>query len=204
MTTQRRSSVRNRSARSRYSTDHIGERLREARCARALTVNGLAKTSGVPASTISKIENGKLRPSLVHAIRLAHALNENMGFLVDRYRDRPRPRVVIRAGQRDTLDYPEMGFALQDLSGHFDAGVLEARVGVLERRARSGATPMIHPGEEFCYVIDGAIRYSIDNQTIDLNAGDYLQFKCDLRHAWENRHRTTTRVLWVFSDGLSF
>jgi len=160
--------------------------------------------SGVPASTISKIENGQLRPSLVHAIRLAHALGENMGFLVDRYRKEPQPRVVVRATMRNTLHYPEMGLSLQDLGGHFDRGVLESRIGVLDRSARSGGTPMTHPGEEFCYVIDGAIRYRIDGQTVDLAAGDYLHFKCDLRHSWENRHRGTTRVLWVFSSGLSF
>jgi transcriptional regulator with XRE-family HTH domain len=193
-----------KAARSRYSTERIGERLREARLGRGFTVNGLARTSGVPASTISKIENGQLRASLVHAINLAQSLKENLGFLIDRYRDRPQPRVVIRAGQRDRLDYPEMGLALEDLSGHFDAGVLEARIGVLDRGARSGVMPMTHSGEEFCYVIDGGIRYRVEDQIIDLQAGDYVQFKCDLRHSWENRHRATTRVLWVFSDGLSF
>ncbi len=199
-----RASPAMRMARSRYNPERIGERLREARRRRDLTVNGLARMSAVPASTISKIENGQLRPSLVHAINLAHALDENLGFLVDRYRDDPRPRVVIRAGERDTLDYPEMGLALQDLSGHFEPGILEARIGVLERGARSGTTGMSHPGEEFCYVIDGAIRYRVDGRIVDLGAGDYLQFKCELRHSWENRHRAATCVLWVFSDGLSF
>jgi transcriptional regulator with XRE-family HTH domain len=189
---------------SRYEIGHVGERLRALRLAKVLTVSRLAEISRVPASTISKIEHGQLRPSLVHAINLAEALDENLGFLVDRYRDRPNPLVVVRADQRDTIDYPDMGLALQDLNGHFLPGVLESRVGVLQHGAHSGVGPMTHSGEEFCLVIAGAIRYRIDDEIHDLAASDYLHFKSDLRHSWENAHPGETRVLWVFSDGLSF
>jgi hypothetical protein len=158
----------------------------------------------VPGSTISKIENGQLRPSLVHAINLAHALKENLGFLVGRYRDPPAPIVIVRASSRDTINYAEMGLTLQDLNGHFFPGLLEARIGILSRGANSGADAMTHPGEEFCYVLSGAIRYRINGEDIVLNANEYIQFKSDVRHSWQNVMRDETRVLWVFSDGLSF
>ena len=63
-------------ARLRYETERISERLRALRLGRKLTISRLAELSKVPASTISKIENGQLRPSLVHAINLASALQE--------------------------------------------------------------------------------------------------------------------------------
>ena len=63
---------------------------------------------------------------------------------------------------------------------------------------------MTHQGEEFCYVISGAISYRVDDETYDLAPGEYLQFKSDIRHSWENASPGETRVLWVFSDGLSF
>ena len=190
--------------RSRFDTVNIGERIKELRLAKRLTIGRLAALAGVPPSTISKIENGRLRPSLVHAINLAAALEENLAFLVGKYRDRPQPRAVVRATERDTINYPEMGLALQDLSGQFIPGVLEARLGMLAPGAHSGVEPMTHPGEELCYVIDGAIRYRIDSETIELLAREYLQFKSNIQHSWENPHSGETRVLWVFSDGLSF
>jgi len=190
--------------RSRYQTELVGERLRELRIGRKLTISRLAELSKVPASTISKIENGQLRPSLVHAINLASALQENLGFLIERFRDEPLPVAVIRANDRNTIDYPDMGLTLQDLSGHFSSGVLEARVGVLARGAHSGVGGMKHPGEEFCYVIAGAIRYQIDGEIFDLTEGEYLHFKSTIQHSWENAHGRETRVLWIFSDGLSF
>lgn len=190
--------------RHRYQTELVGERLRELRIGRKLTISRLAELSKVPGSTISKIENGQLRPSLVHAINLASALQENLGFLVERFRSKPKPVSVVRADDRDTIEYPDMGLTLQDLSGHFLSGVLEARIGILARDAHSGVGGMKHPGEEFCYVIAGAIRYQIGGEIFDLAAGEYLHFKSTIQHSWENAHGRETRVLWVFSDGLSF
>lgn len=182
----------------------VGERIKALRLAKRLTLQQLADLSGVPASSISKIENGQLRPSLVHAINLASALDENLAFLVGKYRAHPKPRSLVRAAARDRLDYPEMGLSLQDLSGRFIPGMLEARIGVLAVGAHSGLDPMTHRGEEICYVIEGAIRYRIDQETFDLLPREYLQFKADIRHSWENAFGGETRVLWVFSDGLSF
>jgi len=190
--------------RSRHETERVSERLRKLRLARKLTISRLAELSKVPASTISKIENGQLRPSLVHAINLASALEENLGFLVARFRERPRPRSVVRRVQRDTIEYPEMGLTLQDLSGHFLPGVLEARLGILAPGAHSGVGSMTHQGEEFCCVLSGAISYRIDEEIYDLSANEYLHFRSDTPHSWENAVSAETRVLWIFSDGLSF
>lgn len=186
----------------------VGTRLKELRLAKSLTIGRLSALAGVPGSTISKIENGQLRPSLVHAINLAAALEENLAFLAGRYRDRPQPRSIVRAPDREAINYPELGFALQDLSGQFMPGVLEARLGVLAPGAHSGVEPMTHRGEELCFAIEGAIRYRIDSgihvETVELLPREYLQFKSSIPHSWENAHRGETRVLWVFSDGLSF
>jgi transcriptional regulator with XRE-family HTH domain len=189
---------------SRYVAEHVGARLKDLRQARGFTLQRLSQASGVPASTISKIENGQLRPSLVSAIGLAKALDENLGFLVDRYRESPEPVVVVRSAERDTIAYEEIGLTLQDLSGRFRRGVLEARVGVLAEGATSGVDRMRHVGEEFCLVLDGALRYRVGDDALDLETGEYVQFKSDTDHSWENVHRGETRVLWVFSDGLSF
>jgi transcriptional regulator with XRE-family HTH domain len=182
----------------------IGDRLRRLRLDRGLSINSLAKRAGVPASTISKIENGLLKPSLVHAINLASALEENLGFLVDRYRSAPRRTSIVYAGARESLEFPDMGLTLQDLSGHFNAGVLEARYGILKAGAPPGRAPMTHPGDEICCVVKGAIRFEVGDERWTLTAGDTIQFKSDLPHRWENAARGRTEVLWVFSDGLQF
>ena len=181
----------------------IGERLRAMRQRHDMTINGLGRLAGVPPSTISKIENGLLKPSLVNAIALASALNENLGFLVDRYRDKPRPVSVVRLRERKVLQFPEMGLSLQDMNGNFTRGVLEARYGLLKPGAHSGKEQMRHSGDEICCVIRGALRYEIGSEQWELKPNDLIHFKCDSPHRWVNASRGSTEVLWVFSDGAS-
>ncbi|MDR5653352.1 helix-turn-helix domain-containing protein [Ruixingdingia sedimenti] len=181
----------------------LGDTLRGLRQARGWSLGELSAASGVPTSTISKIENGQMSPSLVHAINLAAALEANLGFLIDRGA-RPAAFSVMREGARPRLDLPEMGLALQDLHGDFAPGVLEARLGEIAPGGRSGDEPMTHPGEEICHILDGAIRFDIDGEVHDLGPGDTIHFKCSVPHHWENTAPRTTRVVWVFSDGLSF
>ena len=184
--------------------ENVGGRLRVMRSRHGLTVTRLAELSGVPASTISKIENGRLRPSLVNAINLAQALGENLGFLIGRYRAPERSEVVVRASKRQTISYEDLGIVLQDLSGAFPAGMLEARVGILSPGATSGKRQMNHSGDELCYVITGDVRYEVDGQEFLLTANDYIQLKSETPHSWKCVSEQDATVIWVFSDGLSF
>lgn len=182
----------------------LGPTLRTLRLSRGWSLSELSLASGVPISTISKIENGQMSPSLVHAINLAGALDANLGFLVGRDARQSAPFSVVRAEGRAEIDFAEMSLKLQDLQGGFTPNLLEARLGVLSPGARSGEEPMRHAGEEICHVLDGAIRYTIADTVHELAAGDTIHFKCSDPHLWENRAPGTTRVVWVFSDGLSF
>ena len=189
---------------SRYQTELVGLRIKELRLKRGLSISQLAKISGVPGSTISKIENGQLRPSLVHAINLASGLQENLGFLVEAFRGPPHSLSVVRAKDRNTIHYSDMGLTLQDLSGNFFSGVLEARLGIFSSGAHSGVGFMRHISEECCYVISGAMRYRVGDSAYDLSAGDFINIRSMIEHSWENSHSGQTRVLWVFSDNLDF
>lgn len=182
----------------------LGDRLRALRRERGLSLAELAKASGVPLSTISKIENHQLNPSLVHSINLAHALDANLGFLVHRKDSGAEAFQIIRQDEAPCLDFPEMGLRLFDVHGAFPSNLLEARLGVITAGGRSGDEPMQHDGEELCHVLSGAMRFQIEDELFDLGAGDTIQFKCVDPHSWQNIAAGETRVLWVFSDGLSF
>lgn len=182
----------------------LGARLRSLRVQKGFSVSGLADASGVPRSTISKIENGLLNPSLVHAINLASALDANLGFLVEGQRTRHARYALVRASQRGRRQFDEMGMLLEDLNLGFVPGLLEARIGHLDAGAHSGVQPMRHSGEELVHVLGGAVTYDVDGVEYRLEQGDTLHFKCDLPHRWANESDGETILLWVFSDGLSF
>lgn len=189
---------------SQTAGETLGERLRLLRRERGFSIADLARVSAVPASTISKIENGLLNPSLVHAINLASALDANLGFLVDRARTRVARSAVVRRGQRGRRDFPEMSMVLEDLNIGFVPGLLEARIGTIGPETHSGSELMSHPGEELVHVLEGSVVFDLDGEEHRLAQGDSLHFKCDIPHRWTNPGKDKAVLLWVFSDGLSF
>jgi len=184
--------------------DTLGLRLRHLRQSQDMSIAALARRSGVPASTISKIENGLLNPSLVNAINLATALDANLGFLLDRTRTRHARYSVVRRNQRGRQSFPEIALVLEDLSGGFVPGLLESRIGTISPGAHSGEEYMTHPGEELAHVLSGTVTYDIDGTIVEIAQGDSLQFKSDTPHRWYNESDGPAELLWVFSDGLSF
>jgi transcriptional regulator with XRE-family HTH domain len=187
-----------------YDVANLGARLHALRIQKGLTLDELAETSGVPASTISKIERNKLKPSFTNAIDLATALEENFGFLVRRYRNDSRRRSVVKKEARSVLRYPEMGVTLSDISGPFLPGTLEARHAVLRPGAMSGQGFMQHPGEEICHVLKGAIEFFVASKRFKLSEGDTIHLDCTVPHRWHNIGRTEAHVLHIFSEGISF
>lgn len=61
---------------------NIGQRIEAARRSVGTTQAELAATSGIPHSTISKVENGKLEPKLDLLEQIASALHISTGILL--------------------------------------------------------------------------------------------------------------------------
>lgn len=82
----------------------VGRRLRQVRSARGLTLAGLAAESGLSASTLSRLENGRMRPTLEQLLPLARA----HGVPLDELVDAPPtgdPRVHLKPVRRNGLTY---------------------------------------------------------------------------------------------------
>lgn len=56
---------------------------------------------------------------------------------------------------------------------------------------------MPHAGEEFGYVLSGAIVLRLGMQTSKLSKGDAFYFTADKQHSIKNRGKTTAKILWV-------
>ena len=54
-----------------------------------------------------------------------------------------------------------------------------------------------HEGEEFLYVLRGALAITLENEEYRLKTGDSFYFESATPHHWKNPGRTETWVLWV-------
>jgi quercetin dioxygenase-like cupin family protein len=54
-----------------------------------------------------------------------------------------------------------------------------------------------HEGEEFLYILRGALTITVENEEYRLKAGDSFYFESATPHHWKNPGRSEASLLWV-------
>jgi quercetin dioxygenase-like cupin family protein len=75
---------------------------------------------------------------------------------------------------------------------------------MLELKANSGSTPIVHTGHEFVFCLDGYLSYTIEGSNYILDPGDSLlfeahlpHFEAHLPHFWQNVGETISKSLLI-------
>jgi transcriptional regulator with XRE-family HTH domain len=169
----------------------LGDRLRERRASRAMSLRALAVAARVSPSLVSGIERGVVHPSIASLQKLSAALGTTVTALMAL----PAPACQVVGGEVVPLDIPIPGVRIEDLSGA--AQLLEPQRFSVEPGQGSGGE-YAHEGEEFLYVLEGTLSITLDRrEQFDVQTGMSLCFESTRRHRWWNPGDVVTRVLWI-------
>jgi transcriptional regulator with XRE-family HTH domain len=175
----------------------VGNRLRQLREARKVSMRTLATMSGLSANALSMIERGKTSPSVSTLYRIADALTVPVTDFFGP--DEARKRVVfLKADQRTRI--PFMRGLWEGLGGEQFTGRIMPFMLTLEAGASSGPNSVVHTGHEFIFCLRGQLEYQVEGDVFDLETGDSLLFAAQLRHRWRNPGGTVTNALVIISD----
>jgi transcriptional regulator with XRE-family HTH domain len=175
---------------------NIGERLRELREARNISMRTLATRSGLSANALSMIERGRASPSVSTLYKLSDALGVSITAFFGS--DVERKQVVfLKADQRARLSFTRGVF--EGLGGEQFVGRVEPFMLTLENSASSGPRTITHSGHEFVFCLRGELEYQVERQLYHLQAGDSLLFAAHLKHKWRNPGRNVATAIIVIS-----
>lgn len=167
------------------SADRLGERVRELRRERGLTLEELAERSGVSRAMISKLERGEKNPTLVVAAKLAEGFGVTLSQLVGM--EERREVVVVPREKRMVMRDPETGFERQLLSPSFGGRGVEFIRNVVPEGSTSGEFPPHRRGvEEYVVVEQGNLKAIIGGEEYLLKEGDALYFEANVSHRFDN------------------
>ena len=176
----------------------IGARVKHARLLAGIRMRELALKVGCTEGMISKIENGRVVPSLPMLQRLVDALDRDMTSFFGS--DPHSPGIIQRARQRPvaTTDPIRKGRGVKyERLVPFGAGnLLEGNIHVIEADGVKH-DPITHQGETVGYVIKGRLELTIEGTKYVLNTGDSFFFKNHLTNSYRNPGPHEARVLWV-------
>lgn len=175
---------------------NIGERLRELREARNISMRALAARSGLSANALSMIERNKASPSVSTLYKLADALGVSITLFFGSTTERQQV-VFLKADQRSRVAFTRGVF--EGLGGEKFIGRVEPFMLTLESNANSGPRAMMHTGHEFVFCLRGELEYQVERQMFLLQAGDSLLFAAHLKHKWRNPGKNVATALIILS-----
>jgi transcriptional regulator with XRE-family HTH domain len=173
----------------------VGERVRELRKAQGLSARALAERSGATPAYISRLESGKVSPTVATLTRVMDALGEPLWRV---FSDGSASGPVVRADERSLIQ--NNGFT-DALLTPTRAGRLEIVETEIEPGVDSGGEYTFWSEEEFVLVIEGRLRFWLRGEEHDLGPGDSITFSGRLPRRWKNDGRSVTKVIWVMTPG---
>ena len=177
------------------------------RTGRGWTLADVARKTGIPVSTLSKVENGKTELTMDRMLCISVALEVNIADLFGSptrgatSRDRAR-RSITRLGEGNVVasPYGDYCYHAQDL--------LEKRAAPLIATIRARTLEEFgeyhrHEGEEFLFVLEGALALHTDTYApVSLKKGESIYFDSEMGHAYICASEEACRILLIcVADG---
>ena len=179
---------------------HIGARLRMLRKDQKVTLVELAKTSGVDAATISRIETGKMSGTLESHIRLATALGLKVTDLysgIEEARTKDAVTLQSRSEQKDVYVHQAGKSSIAMLTTDVMRKKLMPVLVTIEPRGATQREEAKVGTEKFLYVLDGAVEARVGEETHALKRGSSLYLDASIPHTLKNVGKTVARCLSV-------
>lgn len=179
----------------------IAARLRELRRDAGLTLNDIAVRSGISVSTLSKVENDKVSPSFSNLLLLADAFGISLTELIgEREREAPATARIAVTRANDisftrTRSY-DMGPLCSDLLDKRMSPFLDR---VYPSNADMSDRLVSHEGEEFIYVLEGALEIHTKHyKPIRLERGDSAYLDSQMAHSYRTVTENPAEMLMIW------
>lgn len=181
------------------SRRRLGIKLKLARQTKGLTLKELARRGKCSESLLSKVENGKVLPSLPLVHRLVRVLETNISWLFEE--TMPEETSIYRRGERPMITLDQQlgdaeGVSLERIIPFKGGHLLQCNIHHLEIGGQSGGA-IIHEGEEVGYVLRGRIELVLDGEAHELTTGDAFCFRSHIPHSYRNIGDEEASILWT-------
>lgn len=181
------------------SSYDLGRKIRQLRLRKKIALVDLGKHTGLSASMLSQLENGKLVPTLPTLARIAMVFDVGLEHF---FVDRRKQRVFSRIPAEDRIRFPERP-AMAEPAYFFECLAFAApEKGMQAYLAEFPLVPEpsaehLHDGSEFLYVLTGSMVIRYQDMDHELKGGDSLYFDSSEPHSYRGCSEEPARALVV-------
>jgi transcriptional regulator with XRE-family HTH domain len=176
----------------------IGGKIRALRLKKKMGLVELGRHTGLSPAMLSKIERGRLFPTLPTLLRIALVFSVGLDYFFAASRTTPVVATVRKAQRIKLPDRPgarHVAYRFESLDYPATERRFNAYFAEFFPAAPDALRPHTHPGVEFIYVIAGRLSVHLDEEHA-LETGDAMYFDSSVPHVYRRSGgRTCTAIV---------
>ena len=165
----------------------VGKKIKTIRESRLISIDELSLRCNLSQEQIELIEDNKVLPSLAPLIKIARSLGVSLGTFLDDH-EQSGPVVTLANEKNQGASFSNKNIKARS---HMDFFSLASNKGgrhmepfIINLKPEDTNDHMLssHEGEEFIYVLEGAIEINYGKETYVLNIGDSIYYDSIVIH----------------------
>ncbi|WP_202411747.1 helix-turn-helix domain-containing protein [Paracandidimonas lactea] len=186
-------------------TESIGQKLRQRRKVKRMSLKDVAGKAGLSIGLLSQIERGVSTPSLRSLNQVCQALAMPVSWLFDRNQSgigAAAESIVVRLSQRRRMDLGAGGMIKEILSPDAVNGIQLMRF-VIHPGGKSGNSPAQHPTGAKCgTVLAGCLGLEVNGHEYVIKQFDSFAFKASEQYRFWAIGDSDCEVIWATTPAL--
>ena len=173
-------------------SSQFGARVRKLREGRHWSRETLATATGQSPEFISQVEADEVSPPVSFLVRLAGTLGINPGTFL-----RKEEREILRDQRHQAYVKRTQNYSYKTLTEGAEHDHLRAFMVTIESRHAHKPVAYKHEGEEFIFVMEGALEFTLGSKEHQLKKGESIHFNSDIPHKLKSLSNEPTRCLVI-------
>jgi transcriptional regulator with XRE-family HTH domain len=183
----------------------VGQRVRMVRNEKGMTTEDVGQRTGLSTKYLERIEADELSPPLGVLIKIGKALDMKLGRFIST--GEVKPFTVVRKDERQIISRytsaqgDQYGYTYESLApDKKDRHMEPFMVTLVPSKAKKELSE--HEGQEFIYVLQGAMEVILEDYTDVLNPGDSIYYDSTIPHLVRchgDKETVILAVLYLFS-----
>ncbi len=176
----------------------VGEKLRGLRLRKSMGLVQLGKHTGLSPAMLSKLECGRLFPTLPTLLRIAMVFSVGLDYF---FTDERKQHIMAIVRKQDRIRFPErpgggeVSYWFESLDFTANERKLSAFLAEFQPANTDKHRLHQHPGVEFLYMIRGNVDLIIGSDTHSLDTGDSIYFDSTVRHGYRCGRQASTALI---------
>ena len=168
---------------------NLGQKIKNLRQKKGLTIQQVAEKASLSEPVLAQIEGEVVAPPVATLLKIARAMNVNIGYFFQDQDAEKRAVVVPKSDRKRVFrriheDPSKVGYYYESLAYPKADKHMEPFHVTFEVKNKEDLIFFNHKGEEFIYVLEGQLEFNYENETYALGAGDSLYFDASVPHAF--------------------